>query len=186
MDITTIIGYVLFGLSEIIALLPINSNGFFDTVRVGLRNSITDNSKPPDVAMAQTLLHSKPEVAKIINDITTNQKLMSTVQRLTSNLHIVQFVNTLIKNPQLQYILGLLKSHPEVINEAKLLIETHLLKKQAEAATSVPILPPQSVAIEIPTQEPIEPLEEQIYSDDEINLEEMGKNISSMLHIKKK
>jgi hypothetical protein len=167
MDVITIIGYVLFALSELLSLLPTNTNGFLDTLRLGLRNSISDRNGNPDIEMAQNILRSKPEVAKMINDITTNPKLTSTVNRILGNLHIVQFVNTLTKNPQVQYIFTLFKTHPEIINDAKILIETHLLQKQSNGSIPQQVQQQQE-QVQVPDYTQIQMPEMQQISDETI------------------
>jgi len=160
MDVFTIIGYILFALSELFSLLPINTNGFLDTLRVGLRNSISDSNGNPDIEMAQNILRSKPEIAKLINDISTNPKLTSTVNRLTGNLHVVQFVNTLIKNQDVQFIFTLLKNNPGIIHDVKGLVVSHL-NKQPNLPQEIPQIQ-QPLPQEIPQDLDLQQLQNQI------------------------
>jgi hypothetical protein len=65
MDTTTIIGYVLFAISEILPLLPIPTNGVFHSLTIGLKNSIKNSNN--DIEVAQNVLKQKPDIANIVN-----------------------------------------------------------------------------------------------------------------------
>ena len=65
--IPTIIGYVLFGISEILPLINIPTNGILHSLVLGFGNAFKNPEK--DIELAQVLVHTKPTYANIVNTI---------------------------------------------------------------------------------------------------------------------
>lgn len=129
-SVLEIIGYVLFAVSEIIAVLPIPANGFLHSLSIGLNNSIKNSNN--DVEMAQQLVSTKPNIASLFNKMAINSELSNVVNKLTNNPEIIPFIESLSKQPQLQYIMSLLKNNPDIINDVKQLIETNITQNQIQ------------------------------------------------------
>ena len=73
-NIATIIGYVLFAISEIIPLLPIPANGVFHSFIIGLQNSFKNH-------------HIDLELGQQLSGIQTQSKSI--------NLHdVIEYINT--------------------------------------------------------------------------------------------
>lgn len=115
-NIATIIGYVLFGLSEILPFINVPTNGFLHTFILGLSNAFKNKQK--DIELAQVLVE-KQSFADIINTVSTNPQiktlidtlindpsLANTLQKLTNNTQLISIFNTLIDNTQLIPILS--------------------------------------------------------------------------------
>lgn len=120
-NITIIIGYTLFALSEIIAVLPIPANGMFHSLLIGLKNSVSKINST-DIEMAQTLISTKPDMANIITTLQGNSKLIDSVKTVINNPEIITNVENIVKDKNLQFINTLLMNNPEIINDIKVII----------------------------------------------------------------
>ena len=120
-NITIIIGYTLFVLSEIIAMLPIPANGMFHSLLIGLKNSVSKINST-DIEMAQTLISTKPDMANIITTLQGNSKLIDSVKTVINNPEIITNVENIVKDKNLQFINTLLINNPEIINDIKVVI----------------------------------------------------------------
>jgi hypothetical protein len=120
-NITIIIGYALFAVSEIIAVLPIPANGMFHSVLIGLKNSVSKINST-DIEMAQTLISTKPDMANIITTLQGNSKLIDSVKTVINNPEIITNVENIVKDKNLQFINTLLINNPEIINDIKVVI----------------------------------------------------------------
>ena len=120
-NITIIIGYTLFALSEIIAVLPIPANGMFHSLLIGLKNSVSKINST-DIEMAQTLISTKPDMANIITTLQGNSKLIDSVKTVINNPEIITNVENIVKDKNLQFINTLLMNNPEIINDIKIII----------------------------------------------------------------
>lgn len=118
---TIIIGYTLFALSEIIAMLPIPANGMFHSLLIGLKNSVSKINST-DIEMAQTLISTKPDMANIITTLQGNSKLIDSVKTVINNPEIITNVENIVKDKNLQFINTLLINNPEIINDIKVVI----------------------------------------------------------------
>ena len=125
-----IIGFILFGLSEIIAVLHIPANGFLHSLSIGLKNSIKNSNQ--DIEIAQQLVSNKPDIASVFNKIANNTEVSNVIKKLSDRPDVVPFVEILLKQPQLQYILTLLKNNPDIVNDVKQLIETNITQNQIQ------------------------------------------------------
>ena len=136
-DLATIIGYILFGISEILPLLPIPTNGMFHSMIIGLQNSLKDPNQ--DIEMARKLLHRKPELANVVTSISSNTNLQSTVTTLANNPHITQNVDLLCANDNINYIMTLLNNNPQVIKDTQSFIESQIVSNSNSNGNGVTI-----------------------------------------------
>lgn len=120
-NIVTIIGYALFAVSEIVAVLPVPANGMFHSLIIGLKNSVSKINST-DIEMAQTLISTNPDMANIITTLKGNPKLIDSVKTVINNPEIVTNVENIAKDKNLQFINTLLVNNQEIINDIKLII----------------------------------------------------------------
>jgi hypothetical protein len=125
-----IIGFILFAVSEIIAVLPIPANGFLHSLSIGLNNSIKNSNT--DIEMAQQIVTTKPNIASLFNKIAVNPELSSVIKKISDSPEIIPFIESLSKNPQLQYVLSLLQNNPDIIGDVKQLVETNITQNQIQ------------------------------------------------------
>jgi hypothetical protein len=118
-DPMTIVGYTLFGLSELVAILPIPSNGILHSFIIGLQNSIKkpNNNNNNDLEMAQTLINKQPSIANIINTISYNPNLINSVKLLLDNQHLIPLFENISKDQNLQYVLNIVQNNPKISPE---------------------------------------------------------------------
>ncbi len=121
MDTATIIGYVLFAISELLPLLPIPTNGVLHSLTIGLKNSIKNSNN--DIEVAQNVLKQKPEIANIVNLAVSNPNLKDTVNTLANNQSLLPLINAINSNTNLQNMITLLNANPQVINEVQSFVE---------------------------------------------------------------
>lgn len=130
MNTLEIIGYVLFILSEIVAVLPIPANGVLHSFVIGLNNSLKNSNT--DIEIAQQLVTTRPNTANIFNKIANDSGLSNVVNKLSDNPEILQYIETLSNHPQLKYIITLLQNNPDIVNDVKQLIETNITQNQIQ------------------------------------------------------
>jgi len=121
MDTTTILGYVLFAVSEILPLLPIPTNGLLHSLTIGLKNSLKNSNS--DIEVAQNVLHNKPDIANIINNTVSNPILKDTLNNIVNHQELVPLITALNTNTNLQNMVTLLNANPQIINEVQSFIE---------------------------------------------------------------
>lgn len=121
-DITTIIGYLLFGFSEIITLLPIPANGILHSLAIGVKNSFSNTKPNTDVEIAHTLIDTKPQMANIVSTLEGNFKLIDALTLLNSKPQLIPYIEKLAYDNNLKFINSLLINNPNSINEIKRLI----------------------------------------------------------------
>jgi hypothetical protein len=124
-DYAVILGYVLFGLSEIIALLPVPANGIAQSLVIGLRNSLSNPNT--DVELARKIIGKNPEVATTINQVTSIPELQTAMDTLSKFPQLIQQIDILKNSTQIQYIVTILNAHPELVQDASRAIESQLL-----------------------------------------------------------
>ena len=128
MDIVaTIIGYVLFSMSEILPFINIPTNGILHTLLLGFSNAFKNPTK--DIELAEALV-SKPDFAHIVNTISTNPQIKILIDSLIANPQLSNTLHTIISGnntlntqlpvltsrPQLQTILTALINDPQFCN----------------------------------------------------------------------
>lgn len=129
-DPATIIGYCLFGVSEILALLPVPTNGFLQSIFMGCRSSFSNPNT--DIEMARTFVNKKPQMANVVQQLATNSHVSDTMKNLVDNPHILPHIDCIASNPQIQYILTLLKQHPEVVGDVVSAVEGKISQTQTQ------------------------------------------------------
>ena len=90
MNTLEIIGYVLFVISEIVAVLPIPANGFLHSFFIGLNNSIKNSNN--DIEVAQQLVSTRPNTANLFNKIAINSEFSNTVKKISDNPDILPYI----------------------------------------------------------------------------------------------
>ena len=123
-DYTSIVGYVLFVVSELLPLLPIHTNGVFHSFLIGLQKSFKQPDK--DIELAQRLINKNPSVTNLINTVSTNQTIQNCVQNILDNVNVVPYVQMLCNSPELQTIFHAASTNPMLLNNIKnLILVTH-------------------------------------------------------------
>lgn len=127
--IATIIGYVLFVISEILPLLPIPTSGVFHTLVLGIGNAFKSPEK--DVELAKSLV-GDPSLANVVNTLSTNGQLKALVDSLIadpSSLNIVTnvnnnaaLINNINKNPNLLNIVNKLISDTSLTSQINMIL----------------------------------------------------------------
>ncbi len=123
-DVAAIIGFVLLGISELLPLLPIPSNGLLHSIFIGLQNSIKNNNA--DVELAKQILNKHPYIADIVKQISTNPAVIDNVKALLSNVQLNNLVSKFQTDTDLQYISALIQEHPEKTKELKRTLEIEI------------------------------------------------------------
>ena len=83
--VVTIIGYVLFSISEILPLLPIKTSGLLHTMILGFRDAFKSPDK--DIELVMSFIHGDKSLVSMVNTLGTNAQLK-------------QFVESVVQNPQ--------------------------------------------------------------------------------------
>ena len=156
--ISTIIGFVLFGLSEIMPLINVPANGLLHSLILGVGNAF--KSPQQDIELAHSLVTSDKTFAGIINVLSHNPQMKSIVNDLiknpvnANNLSVLQndpFVSNLVSlistNPTSKSLITGLLSDPENITNItvllanpKLLSSTLLLQSTPDIVDILPTL----------------------------------------------
>lgn len=110
-----IIGYVLFGVSELLPLINISANGILHSFVVGFANAFKSMGK--DMELAQRILQSKPDFVGIVNTIATNPSIKnimdnviqdpqfaSNISKVQNSSNLYNQVNVLTANAQVQKV----------------------------------------------------------------------------------
>ena len=113
MDISTIIGYSLFLISEILPLMNIPTNGFLHTFVLGFSNAFKNPKK--DIEMAQSLV-TDPSLANIINAINSNPQIKISVDNILNDPQLASLVNLSSKSLLLPLFNQLHTFNPDIIN----------------------------------------------------------------------
>jgi len=116
-DVAAIIGFVLLGISELLAMLPIPSSGILHSIFIGLQNSIKNNNA--EVELAKQLLGKHPYIADVVKQIATNPAIIDNIKALLSNTQLNNFVSKFQNDTDLQYISTVIQEHPEKTKELK-------------------------------------------------------------------
>lgn len=105
--VTTITGFGLFLLSELLPLLKIQGNGLIHSLVLGVGTAFTN--LPKEIETAQAAVTNNPEFTNIINFISENPQMKSLVKSLIKDPHLLSIIQngglstikSLIKDPQL-------------------------------------------------------------------------------------
>ena len=115
MNTATIIGFVLFAVSEIAALLPIPASGILDSMIQGFQNSFVKKLQS-DIEMDRSLIDKKPELATFINKLTMNKNI---------NIHeadLFSDIEKLYTIKDFKLIFDCIKNDPNLIEKIKPLV----------------------------------------------------------------
>jgi len=111
-DIATIIGYILFGISEILPLINIPANGFIHSIYSGIGNSFKNPEK--DIELAQSLLNTKPTYANIINTIATNPQIQEIINNLLLNPSNANNITKLQSDQEINNLISIITHNPQL------------------------------------------------------------------------
>jgi hypothetical protein len=130
-NVATIVGYILFSLSEILPFINVPTNGFLHTFILGFSNAFKNKQK--DIEMAQNLVE-KQSFADIINTVSTNPQiktlfdtlindpsLTNTLHSVVDNKSLYIQLQKLVNNTQLQSILNTLIGDQQFCNNISVL-----------------------------------------------------------------
>jgi hypothetical protein len=131
---TTIVGYVLFAISEVLPFINFPTNGLLHTVMLGFTNAFSNPTK--DIELAESLVTKNPNFANIINMISMNPQIKTLVEAvikdplLVNILHSIQGdpvftiqLNNLVSSPKLQSVLNTLTKNKEFCNNVSVFSE---------------------------------------------------------------
>ena len=120
-DIPVLVGYLLFGLSELVGMLPIPANGILHSLAVGFKGAI---KKPDeDLELAKVLLKKDPKVTATINKLSSNPKLTEVMTIIESNPEMITYIKSINESGELKYIINEFQNNPVMITQAKQTIE---------------------------------------------------------------
>ena len=153
-DLTTsIIGYILFAISEILPFIPIHTNGVVQSLIMGFKHSF--NQHDGEIELAQQLITKKPTVANLINIMSTNKVIHDCVEGILENQHIIPHIQMLCNNPELQMIFHSLNTNPMLLNSVKnLMLTTHqnnILASTIQNNNTQPVTQPITQPVTQPT-----------------------------------
>lgn len=121
METSTIIGYILFAISELLPLLPVPTNGLLHSLTIGLKNSLRNSNS--DIEVAQNVLRQKPEIANLIHTTVSNPAMKDTINTIVNRQELVPLINALNADANLQKMITLLNANPQLINEVQSFVE---------------------------------------------------------------
>ena len=146
-DFPTIFGYVLFGISEIVSVLPIPANGIMHSLIIGLKNSLPSHAT--DIEMANVFVSNTPQMANVVNALKGNSSLTNAVNLLIENPEATNIIPILCKNTELQYTNTLLINNTDIINTIAKSVITEIQNKQQQQEQIAKMSSP--VKVPIPT-----------------------------------
>lgn len=107
--INTIIGFVLFGISELLPFVDINSNGLFHTLVLGFKSAFDKNLQPSkDIELAKSLVTTKDEYAYLINTIDTNRYIKEILHDLIKNPSTADNIKAVQNSPELAHLISVI------------------------------------------------------------------------------
>jgi len=138
--IITIIGYVLFGLSELLPLLPIPTNGFLQSIFIGLQNAFKNPPKDIDIEMAKNLVSNKNgnNLVNIVNSLATNTQLHNIVLNLINNPHLANNISFIQNDTILLSQLQSISSNSQIKSVISALLEDSTLSNNLSFALNTP------------------------------------------------
>jgi hypothetical protein len=100
--ISTIIGYVLFAISEILPLINIQTNGFIQSFTLGLTNAF----KAPDCS----------DTSKLLNSLMSNKQVLDITKHLLENPFDANNATIIQKDDQISEIVSMMNSNVQLKN----------------------------------------------------------------------
>lgn len=142
-NISTIIGFSLFVISEILPFINVPTNGFLHTLILGLSNAFKNKEK--DIEMAQVLVE-KQSFADIINTVSTNPQIKTVIESLINNPQFSNTLHSLLNNNSLYIQLQKLTNNTQLQSILNIFIdEPHLISH--ESAITLKLLNPQNTIL---------------------------------------
>jgi hypothetical protein len=132
-NVATIIGFILFSLSEILPFINVPTNGFLHTFILGFSNAFKNKEK--DIEMAQNLVENH-NFASIINTVSTNSQIKTLLDTLMSDPSLTNILQKFVNNTQLQSIFNTLINNQQFCNNISVL-EPNTLKLLTPQNTSL-------------------------------------------------
>ena len=112
--VITIVGYVLFAISEILPLINIPTNGILQSLVIGVGKAFKNPEK--DIEMANMLIKNKPEFVNIVNSISTNPQILQIVNSLISNPFDANNVTIIQNNPDISNVVSMIGNNNQLRN----------------------------------------------------------------------
>ena len=109
-QVTIIIGYILFAISEIFPFLPIPASGLLHSLTLGLSNAFINPSQ--DIEMAQSLV-SNTSLASIVNTISTSPQIKTIVTDLINNQSNANNISAVQSDPVISQLVSLTNSNQQ-------------------------------------------------------------------------
>jgi hypothetical protein len=112
--IATVIGYVLFAISEILPLINIPTNGIIQSFFLGVGNAFKNPEK--NIELAQILIHSKPELglANVVNTISSNPLVKSIIDDLLANPTNINNITAVQKQKEIASVVSILRNNTNI------------------------------------------------------------------------
>lgn len=134
-SVSSIIGFVLFGLSEVLSLTNLNANGIVHSVLLGVGKSF--KQVPGYVNLANDTIKNCPDILNIVNKLSSDPELLEIVKRVTgsisqahltsiiiNNPDLVNSLTNTFKSPEIQGIIGNLITNQELVKQVVQFIKT--------------------------------------------------------------
>jgi len=116
-DVTTIVGFCFFAVSEILPFLPIKTNGLLHSFILGFKDGFKNIDQ--NVELAQSAIKKKPEVANVVNMLSTNNVINDCVNNILENQHLIPQIKALCNNSDLQTVLQNIINNPILLQKIK-------------------------------------------------------------------
>lgn len=120
--ISSIIGFSLFALSEILTFINVPANGVLHALTVGMGNAFVQPQKNVDVEMAQSLV-SNPQLANVINTMNTNPQIKNIIDHLINNPTFANNISSVQNNSNISTLISMISSHPDFKNAMESLVK---------------------------------------------------------------
>lgn len=144
-DIASILGYILFGLSEILPFINIPTNGFLHTFILGFSKAFKNKHK--DIELAQVLVE-KQDFADIINKVYINPQIKTLIDTLINNPQISNTFNSILNNNSLYIQLQKITDNTKLQYILNTLIDnTQLISILSDDTETLKLLTPQNTTL---------------------------------------
>lgn len=110
--VATIIGYVLFAISEILPLINIKTNGFLHSFVIGLTSAFKSENK--EVQLIQSLVTKHPEIAHTLNILNGNKQIQTIVNKLIEDPFKANNVTVLQEDPEIESLVSTLQLNKHI------------------------------------------------------------------------
>jgi len=155
-DYPTLIGFVLFGLSELLGILPIPANGLLHSLFVGMKNSFSNPLN--NTKLIQTVIDKEPDLENILSKISSNPNLITSIKTMSDNQHVLPLLEMICNNQDLEYLLTLIKNNPSlltsIISQCKINPTIQLLQPMSSSPQLIQPLTNIQIEPSTPTTSP--------------------------------